>query len=135
MTLIPDVFPILTTPKNMIRLMPKKYRFRASVERQHAKCPQTLFKFEGHPLYHISGSLGSQLSNKKPPLKICKISKLFPNTLSSDGKYSLLDRDNLTQRIQMELSQKQKTFSQFFASFLKSSLNFEHFQRKHHAHS
>ena len=60
---------------------------------------------------------------------------MFPNTLSADGKYSLLDRDNLTQRIQMELSRKQKTFSEFFSSFLKSSLNFEHFQNKDEPHS
>ena len=30
----------------------------------------------------------------------------------------------------MHLSGKQKTFSQFFASFLKSSLNFELFQKR-----
>ena len=66
---------------------------------------------------------------------MCKISKLFPNTLSADGKYSVLDRDNLTQRIQMLLSRKQKTFSQFFSSFLKSSLNLEHFQKKDDPHS
>ena len=30
----------------------------------------------------------------------------------------------------MELSRKQKTLSQFFSSFLKTSLNFEHFQKK-----
>ena len=30
----------------------------------------------------------------------------------------------------MQLSRKQKTFSEFFAAFLKSSLNFEHFQQK-----
>ena len=30
----------------------------------------------------------------------------------------------------MQLSEKQKAFSQFFSSFLKSSLNFEHFQKK-----
>ena len=30
----------------------------------------------------------------------------------------------------MKVSRKQKTFSQFFCAFLKSSLNFEHFQRK-----
>ena len=63
-------------------------------------------------------------------LVTCKISRLFPNTLSADGKYSLLNRDNLTQPIQMQLSRKQKTFSEFFAAFLKSSLNFEHFQQK-----
>ena len=28
--------------------------------------------------------------------------------------------------IQMELSQKQKTFSEFFCAFLKSVLNFKH---------
>ena len=32
--------------------------------------------------------------------------------------------------IQMEISQKQKTFSQFFAAFLKSRLNFEYFETK-----
>ena len=65
----------------------------------------------------------------------CKISRLFPNTLSVDGKYSLLDKDNLTQPIQMQVSRKQKAFSQFFAAFLKSSLNFEHFQKKDDSHS
>ena len=35
----------------------------------------------------------------------------------------------------MELSQKQKTFSEYFCAFLKSSLNFEHFQKKDDSHS
>ena len=35
----------------------------------------------------------------------------------------------------MLLSQQQKTFSQFFSSFLKSSLNLEHFQKKDDPHS
>ena len=30
----------------------------------------------------------------------------------------------------MQLCRKQKTFSDFFAAFLKSSLNFEHIQKK-----
>ena len=65
---------------------------------------------------------------------ICKISKLFPNTLSGNGKYSLFNRDNLTQHIQMQLSQKQKTFSEFFCAFLKSSLNLVLFQKKDDPH-
>ena len=65
---------------------------------------------------------------------ICKISRLFINTLSADGKYSLLNRDNLTQPIQMQLSQKQKLFADFFSAFLKSSLNFEHFLKKDDRH-
>ena len=63
-------------------------------------------------------------------LVLCKILRLFVNTLTDDDKYSLLYRDNLTQPIQILLSQKQKTFSQFFSAFLKSELNFEHFQKK-----
>ena len=63
-------------------------------------------------------------------LVLCKILRLFVNTLTDDGKYSLLYRDNLKQPIQILLSQKQKTFSQFFSPFLKSKLNFQHFQKK-----
>ena len=53
--------------------------------------------------------------------------RLFLNTLSAGDKYSLLNRENLTESIQIVLSQKQKTFSEFSSSFLKSTLNFEHF--------
>ena len=60
---------------------------------------------------------------------------MFVNTLSADDKYSFLNRDNLTQPIQMQLSRKQKTFSEYFCAFLKSSSNFEHFQKKDDSHS
>ena len=54
--------------------------------------------------------------------------------MSAVDKYSLLNRDNLTQTIQMELSQKQKSVCNFFSAFLKSSLNFEHFEKKDDSH-
>ena len=135
MTLIADVFPKLRTQKNLVRSMPKKSRFKGSFKKQHGKCAQTLFKFAWQNLYHIYWSLWRQLTFKKFLLVICKISRLFPNTLSADGKYSLFNRDNLTQPIQMILSRKQKTFSQFFAVFFESSLNFEDFQKKDDSHS
>ena len=47
---------------------------------------------------------------------------LLVNTLAADEKHLDLHRDNLTIPIQMQLSQKQKIFSQFFAAFLKSRL-------------
>ena len=56
--------------------------------------------------------------------------KLFVKTLTADDKYSLLNRDNLTEPIQILLSQKQTTLSRFFFAFLKSRLNFDHFQTK-----
>ena len=63
-------------------------------------------------------------------LVLCKILGLFVNTLSEDDKYCLLYNDNLLQPIQILLSQKQKTFSESFSGFLKSTLNFEHFEKK-----
>ena len=62
-------------------------------------------------------------------LVLWEILGLFVNTLSEDDKYCLLYSDNLTQPIQILFSQKQKTFSKFFSAFLKSTLNFEHFQK------
>ena len=60
---------------------------------------------------------------------------MFVNRLTADDKYSLLNRDNLMQQIQMQLSQKQKAFSQTFFAFSKSTLNFEHYQKKDDPHS
>ena len=109
-----DVFPKLLTPKNAVRSMSKKLRFWGSFEKRHGKCPQTLLKFAPQHLYIIYWLLWRQLTCKKSLLLMCKISRLFFHTLSADGKYSLLNTDNLTQPIQMKLSQKQKTFSTFF---------------------
>ena len=43
--------------------------------------------------------------------------ELFVNTLTADGKYSLGNRDNLMQHIQMEISKKEESFSDFFFFF------------------
>ena len=48
---------------------------------------------------------------------IYKILGLFVDTLTTDDKYSFLNRDNLIQSIQMKLSKKQKPFFDFFLHF------------------
>ena len=58
----------------------------------------------------------------------CKFLRLLVKKLTDDEKYSRLYRENLTQPIEILLSQKRKTFTKFFAGFLKPILNFEHFQ-------
>ena len=60
---------------------------------------------------------------------------MFVNTLTADDKDSILNRDNSTQPIRTQLSQKQEAFPQFFLAFSKSTLNFEHFQKKDDPHS
>ena len=72
---------------------------------------------------------------KKSLLVIDKILRLFVNTLNADDKHYLFNRDNLGELIQMQLSQKQKTFSQFCFEFLKSILNYKHFPKKGDPHS
>ena len=57
---------------------------------------------------------------------ICQILGLFVDSLTSDDKYSLLNRDNWTQPIQMQLSLKQTFFWQCFSAILKLRSKFEH---------
>ena len=66
---------------------------------------------------------------------IHKILRNFVNTLIVDDKHYLLKRDNLTQRIQMQLYQKQKKFSEFFLAIIKSILNFKYLPKKDDPHS
>ena len=72
---------------------------------------------------------------KKSLLVICKILGLFVNILNDSHKYSLLNRENLKEPIQLQLSQKQNIFSQFVAAFLKCRLNLEHLQKRDDPHS
>ena len=53
-------------------------------------------------------------------------SRIF-NTFTADDKYSVISRDNWMQTIQMNLSLKQKIFSEFFSPFFESALIYEHF--------
>ena len=110
--------------------MSKKLRFIGPFDKQHDKWDQTVLKYESHHFYGIWWSLWRQLSTKKCLSVIGKLSELFFNILSAGQKYSLLNRDNLTQPSQMQLSLKEKTFSEFLLRFLTYVLRFEHFQTK-----
>ena len=48
----------------------------------------------------------------------------------ANDMYSLLNRDNLTQAVQMILSKKLKTFSESFSSLFKCRSKIEHFEKK-----
>ena len=67
---------------------------------------------------------------KKSVLVIHKILRLFVNIFTADEKDYLLNRGNLMQPFQISLSQKQKSFSEFFLAFSKSILNFKSTPKK-----
>ena len=114
--------------------MSQKSRFSGLFDKQYGKSAQALLKSTPQNFYHIEWSLQSQLSWKKTILLIWKIFGLLVNTLAADEKYPALNRHSLTISIQMQLPQQQKTFSQFFSPFLKSRLNFKHFEKKDDTH-
>ena len=135
MTLIAYLFLRVRPAKNVVRYMCKKSRFRLTVRKEHSKRVSTLFKSDGQHLYHIYWSTGTRFSCKNSLLVIWKSLRRFVNTVSAIDKCSLPNRDNLMQRIHMQLFQKLKTFSEFFPAFSKSKVNFEHFGKKDDAHS
>ena len=110
--------------------MSKKSRFREPFDEQHVNRAEKVLKSASQQLYDIHWSLPSQLSWKKSLFFTCKILGLVVNTIPVDEKYPVLNRENLTIPIQMQLSQKQKTFAQFLSLFLKWIINFKYFGKK-----
>ena len=101
--------------------MSKKSSFRGCFHKQYGKPAQALLKSASQLLYHIHRLLPSQLTWKKSLLLTCKILGLLLNTLAADEKYLVRNRENSTIPIQMQLSEKQKGLSRFFAALLRSS--------------
>ena len=92
---------------------------------------QTLLKLARHYYYNLFSTIRGKLSWKKSPSVWYEILRLFVNGLTADDKYSYSNMHNLPQQFQTPLSQKQKTFSEFFIAFLKLAWNLEHFQKKY----
>ena len=122
--------------------MSKKSRFRRSFNERHGKRPKRCFSPRASTFtifinHCYRNSVGKNLCLKVTQidaylmntLKVAEIGKsllvilnvlgLFVNTLTAEKKDYLVNRDNLTQHIQMALSKKQKKFSLFFSSSLK----------------
>ena len=62
------------------------------------------------PLQYLLITVKVVALEKVSLLMIHKILRLFANTLTVDEKRYLLTRDNLTETIEIQLSEKQKTF-------------------------
>ena len=86
------------------------------------------------PLQYLLNTL-MEVALEMSVLVIHKILRLLVNTLTADDKHYLLNRNNLAQLIQIQLSEKQKIFSEFFLPFLKSVLNFKDLRMKDEPHS
>ena len=74
-------------------------------------------------------SLWRKLIWKMSLLVMCEILAVVVNTMTTNKKYPLRNCENLQLPIQMQLSRKQKSFSEFFVAFQESALNFKHFNK------
>ena len=110
--------------------MPEKPYFRTAFGNEPVNGYQTLLKSARHYYYPIFPWIWDKLSWKKSALVRSKIFGLFVNKLTAKYKYSRRNMQTLAQQVQTPLSLKQKIFSGFFISFLKSTWNVEQFQKK-----
>ena len=76
-----------------------------------------------------------KVHSKMSPLVLGEILPVFVNTSTADGKYPVQECQNLQLPIEMQLSEKRKSFSKFFVPFLESRSNFNHFEKKDDCHS
>ena len=121
MMVIANEFPKLETVKNFDRPPCKKHRLGTRFDSQHLKLSQILAKSPSECFYQLFSSLSENLIWKMPPLVLGKISGLFLNALTTDGKYPVGDLENLQLPMQGPLSEKQKSFSQVFVRLMKSA--------------
>ena len=110
--------------------MSKTTRSRTPFRNQRVHEFQTLSKAARNHHYPIVPWIWDKLSWKKCRLVKFEILRLFVNTLTTDDKYSSRNIQNLTQQLQMAISQKQKSLYRIFITFFKSRTNSDNFVKK-----
>ena len=97
--------------------MSKISSFRGPFDKQHGKrLPSTVKPWMAAPLsYSLINTKGIDWA--KVFLLTCQILGLLVNTLAADGNYAVLNRDNLTIPIQMQLFTNKKLFLDFLLQF------------------
>ena len=135
MMVIANVFPKFNTVNKFVRPLCENPHFRRSFHKQHMKVSQKLLKYPWENVYEVFLSFWEKLISKMSPLLLPEILLVFLNRLTAEAKYPIEDWENLPLPMQMELSDKQKTFSQVFVLFLESTSNIKHFEKKDDGHS
>ena len=132
MMVIANGFPKLETVNNFVRPLCENPRVGTCFDSEHVTVSYKFPKCPWENFFHVFSSFWEKLIWKISP-------RLFPdyflNTLIADGKYPVEDCENSQLPIQMQLSEKQKVFSEFFVPFLEYTSNFKHFEIKDDRHS
>ena len=127
---LPNYFRNYGLRKRWLLKRLKRSCFRRPCGNQRVNGFQTLLKSTRHHYYPIFPCIWDILSWKKSALVWSEILTLFVNTLTAHNKYSRCNVHNFAQQLQTSLSQKWKTFCEFFIAFLKFACILEHFEKK-----
>ena len=111
--IIANLFLKLQTVKNFLRPLSKKRRFRTGFDSQHVKPSQIHGKSPWERFYHVFSSFSGKSIWKMSPLVLGEFVGVYVNILTAVDKYPVQDCKNLQLPIQMQLSEKLKTFSNF----------------------
>ena len=111
MIVIANVFPKLATVKSLFRTLSKRRPFRARFDTEHVKASQILAKSPSQRFFRDFSLFSKNLIWKMFNLVLGEILRVFVNILTDDGKNPVPDCENLQLAIQMQLSEKRKTFS------------------------
>ena len=130
MMVITNIFPQLQIVKNLVRPLCKKCSFRTRFDSQHVKVSQKLAKSPWENIFHVFPLFWENLIWEMSRRLFPEILGVFLNTLTDHGKYPVEDWENLQFPMQIQLSEKWKTFSQLFIPFLGSTSNFKCFEKK-----
>ena len=114
--------------KKFVRNFSKEQRFRTGFGSQHVKSYQIVAKSPLERFYDVfHHSRGSSFGKSE-------ILGVFVSILTADARYPIQDCENWQLPIQMQLSEKRKTFSLFFVPFLQSTSNFKGLEKKDDCH-
>ena len=108
----------LLTPKNVVT---KMSCFRTPFFSQSVSWTEAPLKSARQHFYPIVSSFWGKFSWKMSLMSLlvgCETLGLCPNRLTTDKKYSRHNRENFPQPIQVQLSKKQKSFSEILNMFM-----------------
>ena len=101
--------------------------------RQHVNKYQTLLRPAWNQFHTTLPLNRDRASKERLVLVRSGLFGQFVNTLTADDMYYCFHRENLSQKVPMQTSLELKTCSRFFIAFLKSTLDFQYFEKKDHS--
>ena len=103
--------------------------------RQNVNESQTLLRSAQNQFHTTLPSISKRRSSKILVFVRSELLERFVYILTADYRYSRWNRENLWQQVPRPISRKPKCFSGSLFTFLKSTSNWEWFEKKDQSHS